>query len=316
MTVSARLLQVLSLLQARPSSTGQELADRLGVSARTVRSDIDKLRELGYPVHAVPGVAGGYRLAPGAKLPPLLLDDDEATAAAIGLNSAAGGAVAGIEEAAARALAKARTGPALPAASSDRPPPHLHRHPQARRPDRRPGGTDRHRRGLPGPAPSPLRLPHPRRRRPAPGGRAAPAGAPRSQVVPRRLGPRPRRLAHLPCRPDAATDPHCTPREPPEQDLSAYVAKGVDAALSRYRARVLVHKSATDLVQWLPPAVAVEAVDDHTCLVHVGADTPHMLAATILVIDADFEVDGPPELLDALRAIGDRCAAATTASFR
>jgi hypothetical protein len=77
-----------------------------------------------------------------------------------------------------------------------------------------------------------------------------------------------------------------------------------------------VHKSATDLVQWLPPAVAVEAVDDHTCLVHVGADTPHMLAATILVIDADFEVDGPPELLDALRAIGDRCAAATTASFR
>lgn len=99
-------VKVLSLLQARPSWTGPELAERLGVSARTVRSDIHKLRELGYPVHALPGVGGGYRLTPGAKLPPLLLDDDEATAVAIGLNSAAGGAVAGIEEAVTRALAK------------------------------------------------------------------------------------------------------------------------------------------------------------------------------------------------------------------
>src|SRR4051812_11758749 len=105
MTVSARLLQVLSLLQARALWTGPDLAARLGVSVRTVRYDIDKLRELGYPVHAVPGVAGGYRLAPGGKLPPLPLDD-EATAVAIGLNSVAGGAVAGIEKAAVRALAK------------------------------------------------------------------------------------------------------------------------------------------------------------------------------------------------------------------
>ena len=86
---SARLLRLLSLLQTPRDWTGADLAERLDVDVRTVRRDVDKLRALGYPVHATPGVAG-YRLGAGAKLPPLLLDDEEAIAVAIGLRTAAG----------------------------------------------------------------------------------------------------------------------------------------------------------------------------------------------------------------------------------
>jgi predicted DNA-binding transcriptional regulator YafY len=103
---SARLLRLLSLLQARSDWTGPELARRLEVSGRTVRNDIERLRELGYPVDATPGPAGGYRLGAGATLPPLVLDDEEAVAVAVGLRSAAGGTVGGIEETSVRALAK------------------------------------------------------------------------------------------------------------------------------------------------------------------------------------------------------------------
>ena len=103
---SARLLRLLSLLQARRDWTGPELVARLGVSLRTLRRDIDKLRSLGYPVDATPGPAGGYRLGAGAMLPPLLLDDEEAVAVAIGLRTAAGGTITGIEEASVRALVK------------------------------------------------------------------------------------------------------------------------------------------------------------------------------------------------------------------
>ena len=92
---SARLLRLLSLLQARRDWTGAELADRLGVTTRTIRNDVERLRELGYPVDARPGVAGGYRLGAGGALPPLLLDDDEAVAVAVGLRTAASGSVAG-----------------------------------------------------------------------------------------------------------------------------------------------------------------------------------------------------------------------------
>jgi len=95
---SARLLRLLSHLETRRDWTGPQLAERLGVSTRTVRNDIDRLRRLGYPVDATPGVSGGYRLAVGAALPPLLLDDDEAVAIAVGLRTAAGASVTGIEE--------------------------------------------------------------------------------------------------------------------------------------------------------------------------------------------------------------------------
>src|SRR5262249_45444149 len=103
---SARLLRLLSLLQARRDWTSAELAARLGVTTRTVRNDVDRLRRLGYPVDAPPGVAGGYRLGSGGTLPPLLLDDDEAVAVAIGLRTAASGSITGIEEASVRALGK------------------------------------------------------------------------------------------------------------------------------------------------------------------------------------------------------------------
>jgi predicted DNA-binding transcriptional regulator YafY len=103
---SARLLSLLSLLQLRREWTGPELAERLEVGPRTIRRDVDKLRSLGYPVEAAPGVAGGYRLGAGGELPPLLLDDAEAVAVAVGLRTAATGSIAGIEETSVRALAK------------------------------------------------------------------------------------------------------------------------------------------------------------------------------------------------------------------
>lgn len=103
---SARLLRLLSLLQAHREWSGADLADRLGVTARTVRRDVDRLRELGYPVHASPGTGGGYQLGAGAALPPLLLDDEEAVAVAVVLRTAAGGGLEGIEETSVRALAK------------------------------------------------------------------------------------------------------------------------------------------------------------------------------------------------------------------
>ncbi|NUP27031.1 MAG: HTH domain-containing protein, partial [Nocardia sp.] len=102
---SARLLELLSLLQTPREWTGAELAERLRVDVRTVRRDVGKLRGLGYPVDAVAGAAG-YRLGAGAKLPPLLLNDDEAVAVVIGLRTAAGGTIAGIEENSLQALAK------------------------------------------------------------------------------------------------------------------------------------------------------------------------------------------------------------------
>ncbi|GGO82910.1 hypothetical protein GCM10012289_75230 [Nonomuraea cavernae] len=102
---SARLLRLLSLLQTHRDWSGAELADRLGVTARTVRRDVERLRQLGYPVNAVRGTAG-YRLGAGASLPPLLLDDDEAVAVVVGLRTSAGGSVAGIEETSLRALTK------------------------------------------------------------------------------------------------------------------------------------------------------------------------------------------------------------------
>src|SRR6266487_1152502 len=95
---SARLLRLLSLLQTRRDWSGAELADRLEVAPRTVRRDMERLRRLGYPVHATPGVAGGYRLGAGASLPPLLLDEEEAVAVAVGLRTAANGSVTGLEE--------------------------------------------------------------------------------------------------------------------------------------------------------------------------------------------------------------------------
>src|SRR5437763_5423911 len=103
---SSRLLELLSLLQGRRDWLGDELAQRLEVSGRTIRRDIERLRRLGYPVESLSGPAGGYRLRAGTAMPPLLLDDDEAIAIAVGLRTAARASVTGIEETAVRALVK------------------------------------------------------------------------------------------------------------------------------------------------------------------------------------------------------------------
>ncbi len=103
---TGRALQLLSLLQTHRLWSGAELAGRLEVTERTVRRDVDRLRELGYPVDATSGTDGGYRLAIGAHMPPLVLDDDEAVAVAVGLRSAAGAAIGGMEESSLRALTK------------------------------------------------------------------------------------------------------------------------------------------------------------------------------------------------------------------
>ncbi|MEV0034938.1 YafY family protein [Streptomyces sp. NPDC050804] len=102
----ARLLSLLSLLQTPREWPGSELAERLGVSPRTIRRDIDRLRDLGYPVEATKGAIGGYRLVAGTAMPPLLLDDEEAVAIAVGLRAGAGHAIEGVDEASVRALAK------------------------------------------------------------------------------------------------------------------------------------------------------------------------------------------------------------------
>ena len=106
-TTSARLLSLLSLLQARRDWPGALLAERLRVSPRTVRRDVDRLRELGYPIESAKGPDGGYRLGAGSALPPLLFDDEQAVALTVALQTAATG-VTGIEEAAARALTTVR----------------------------------------------------------------------------------------------------------------------------------------------------------------------------------------------------------------
>src|ERR1700736_3747031 len=103
---AGRLLELLSLLQMRPHWNAEELADRLGVHPRTVRRDVTRLRDLGYPVQAEPGPLGGYQLGAGGSLPPLLLSDDEAVAVVLGLRLAASGGAAGSEDAAIAGLAK------------------------------------------------------------------------------------------------------------------------------------------------------------------------------------------------------------------
>ncbi len=103
---TGRVLRLLGLLQSRTMWTSEELSATLGVTTRSVRRDVERLRRLGYPVRASPGVGGGYQLGSGKALPPLLLDPDEAVAVTVSLRLAAGGSVTGIEESALRALAK------------------------------------------------------------------------------------------------------------------------------------------------------------------------------------------------------------------
>ena len=203
MNPSARMLRLLSLLQTHRYWPGEELSERLAVSPRTLRRDIDRLRELGYSVDASRGVAGGYQLRAGGSLPPLLLEDEEAVAIAVGLRTSAAGAVSGMEETSVQALTKVI---ALM-------PPRLRRRMDAvrsqtdnaglgRRPGHRPGRAHHAGPGVPRRRAGGLRLHRPRGRADRAPGRAAAAGVAGPPLVPRRLRPRPPGLALVPARPD------------------------------------------------------------------------------------------------------------------
>ncbi|MEO3794148.1 YafY family protein [Nonomuraea sp. B10E15] len=307
---SARLLRLLSLLQAHKEWSGPELSARLGVSTRTIRNDIERLRTLGYPVHARPGVAGGYRLGAGAALPPLLLDDDEAVAVAVGLGRAAGGGVEGIEESSVRALAKLEQ--VLPS-----------------RLRRRVGTLNAYTVQIPGVT----------RAMVSPEVLTTIAGAARDHerlrfdytghdgsssvrdVEPHRLVHRRGRWYLVAydverqdwrtfrvdrMRPRTPGGPRFTPREMPEGgDVAAYVEKGVSTAMARFRATVLLHAPAGQ-IEAMRLGVEVEPVGETTCRVELRGDDPQGMAAWIGFLGVDFEVLDPPELAEQVLRLSER----------
>jgi predicted DNA-binding transcriptional regulator YafY len=306
---SARLLRLLGLLQMRRDWTGPQLAERLEVTTRTVRQDVERLRSLGYPVHAARGPAGGYRLGAGAALPPLLLDDDEAVAVAVGLRTAAGGGVRGIEETSLRALAKLEQ--VLPSRLRQRVSA-LHTATVA----------------IPSGGPSiaadvllaiaraisgneQLRIDYV----------AFNGGASRRTVEPHRLvhtrgrwylvawdverrAWRTFRADRI--QPRLPSGPRFSPRHDPDGDVVLYLQKQLGSAVWQYRARVRVHASAEAVAARLPPAVHVEQLDSRTCMVDVGSDSPDMLALWLGMLDADFELQDCPELAQHLRTLAKR----------
>jgi predicted DNA-binding transcriptional regulator YafY len=310
-----RLLRLLSLLQTPRDWTGVELADRLGVSTRTVRNDVERLRRLGYPVLAKRGAVGGYRLGAGADLPPLLLDDEEAVAVTVGLRSAAAGAIAGIagiEETALRALSKLeqvlparlrRRVNALRAATVTVPPQDAAPTVDAGLLTLLAGACRDHER---------LRFDYrdhrgSSRRRTAEPHRLVTWGRRWYLVAwdPERADWRTFRVDRI--TPHLPTGPRFLPRALPEDDVAAYVSRRVSAAAWRYRARITVHAPAAQVAERITPAVGtVEAVDDHTSVLDTGADTVETLAVYVGLLGFDFTVDGPPELLATLRALAAR----------
>lgn len=314
---SARLLRLLSLLQAPRDWTGTELADRLEVSARTVRNDVERLRNLGYPVHASRGPVGGYRLGAGAALPPLLLDDEEAVAVALSLRTATSGAIAGVEETSLRALAKLEQ--VLPSRLRQRVNAlQSHTIPVPR--------YD----GAPTAAPevlSTLALACRHRETLRFDYRSHDGEVTRRRAEPYRLANWGRRwylvafdLDRADWRtfrvdrlePRTPTGPRFRPRDLPEQDLASYVSRRVSAAAWRYRARVTVHAPAAEVVARINPAVGVvTAVDEASCVLDTGADTVESLAVHLGLLGCDFEVTDPPELVAHLRELTSRYARAT-----
>ncbi|MBR8740279.1 DNA-binding transcriptional regulator [Nocardiopsis sp. MG754419] len=310
---SPRLLALLAHLQSHPERSGAELADRLGVTVRTVRRDVDRLRELGYPVLAERGTAG-YRLGSGAAMPPLLLDDEEAVAMVVGLRTAA--SVSGIEEASQRALAKVKQ--VLPARLRHRVRT-LH------------GATVRA--GVePGPTVSAdtlmiiaeacrrrevLRMDH----------TGALGGTTERRVEPHSLvsfGNRWYLVAFDPDRDDwrafrvdrltprTSGGPRFTPREPPHGDPARFLSHRLSAQTWPHRAVVRLHEPADSVSGRLWPGMGVlEAVDPRSCLLHLGAETVQDLVWMITSVHTDFTlVEGPDGLADAFRAQAARCAAA------
>ncbi|APU16880.1 MULTISPECIES: helix-turn-helix transcriptional regulator [Actinoalloteichus] len=315
---SARLLKLLSLLQARRDFSGAELAERLGVSRRTVRRDVERLRDLGYPVHASQGISG-YRLGAGAALPPLLLDDDEAVAVTVGLRTSAENSVAGIEESALGALAKLEQ--VLPSRLR-------HRVAVLHSTTMRVGDTS-------GPQVSSQTLMavadacHRRERL-----RFDYAG-PRGGVTIRTVEPhnlvsfsrrwylvafdvdrddwRAFRVDRL--TPRTPTGPSFPRRTPPHGDAATYLTHRLSARTWPCQATFTLHHAAEAVADRIWPGMGVvEAVDERSCLFHVGGETVADLVWMITSVRVDFTlVTGPAELPDALRAQGLRCLRAVDA---
>ncbi|WP_030491948.1 helix-turn-helix transcriptional regulator [Micromonospora chokoriensis] len=314
MTVEAtteRVLRLLALLQRRPSWTAAELATELGVTGRCVRRDVQRLRTLGYPVHAVPGVGGGYQLGAGTRLPPLLLDDEEAIATAVSLRLAAGGTVAGASEAALRALAK------LDQVMPSR----LRAEVRAVH-----GATDT----LLGPVAeidAELLMTLARACRDAVRVRfrysARDGGDDARTVEPIRMVTTGRRWYLMAwdvdrddwrtfrldrMRAAVATTWRFRTREHP--DPVAFVQRAVTGAPYRYLARARVHAPADRVRDVVPPQVGrVEEDRDGWCVLAVGGDSLDWLAAHLARLDYEVEILEPPELCEAAARLAGRLAA-------
>ncbi|MEV4006615.1 YafY family protein [Actinomadura sp. NPDC049753] len=305
-----RVLRLLALLQRRSSWTSAALAAELGVTDRSVRRDVERLRALGYPVHATAGVGGGYRLGAGTRLPPLLLDDEEAIATAVSLRMASGGTVAGAGEAALRALAKL----------DQVMPPRLRAEVRAVH-----GATET----LVGPGVQidaellvtlaracrdavRVRFRYPGRD----GERERTVEPVRMVATGRRWylmawdadrdGWRTFRLDRM--REAVATTWRFRPREHP--DPVAYVQRAVTEAPYRHLARIRVHATADEVRELVPPQVGrVEDDRDGRCVLVVGAADLDALAVHVARLDFETEVLEPPELREAAARLARRLAA-------
>lgn len=311
---SARLLRLLSLLQARPEWPGAELAARLEVTTRTLRRDVQRLRDLDYPVHSVPGVAGGYRLGSGAALPPLQLDDDEAIAVVVSLRSATSHTVTGLGEASVSALAKLDQ--VLPARLRER----TAALQQATVP-------------LTGPGPvidpallTALAAACRRHQRVRMRYRDF-SGAESVRVIePYRLvtgGYRWYLMAFDAGRDDWRTfrvdrisEPEATgrfvPRDPP--DPASFVGAAITTAPYRYQARVLLHAPAEALAGQVAPTTGVlTQAGAGRCVLSTGSDSLNAMTYHLLALDVEFTVLEPPELIEHLRGVAGRLSRAAGA---
>lgn len=310
---SARLLALLGLLEARAEWPGADLAARLGVSDRTLRTDIARLRGLGYPVDAVRGPGGRYRLGPGGRLPPLLLDDDEAVAVAVGLRAATG--LVGVEETSARALAKLEH--VLPD--------HLRRR-LAALTDATAAGPVNTTSNVEDPEVEPAVLQALAAAiRDHEGVRADLRGQP-IEIEPYRLiawqrrwylvarDPGPDRWA--PYRVDwlrlkIPGGRRFTPVTPPF-DMTEFVVREVARTGWAVHARIRVDAPPEEVIARINPAVGtVEPHPDGGCVLVTGGDSLETVAVWIGMLGLDFHVDGPPELLGHLRSLATRYARAT-----
>ncbi|MDT0449219.1 helix-turn-helix transcriptional regulator [Streptomyces hesseae] len=309
----ARMLRLLSLLQTRREWAGTELADRLGVTTRTVRRDIERLRELGYPVEGTTGHAGGYRLAAGTAMPPLLLDDEEAVAIAVALRTATTD-ITGIEETALRALAKleqvlpARLRTQVTALQRATAAPVTY------------GGTDRVRAD---PAMLALLAAACRDHEIVTFDYTTRHGSPGPRrVEPHSLVPAAGRwylVAHDTTKDDwrvyrldrittpATTGRRVPPRELPTPDPAAYVASKIATAPARHRVIATVHAPAETVIartQSLPERVT--ALDATTCTVDLSGDSLTRIAQILATLGDITALDADPEVLRHLRATARR----------